>query len=94
MEVQNKITHRGQLYISFKHCQFTFDPELLCKIWYCTAKGNFLLGKVNMELQLDATIPLTEDRYRRKRSAKEHARKPLHTTSQDIVPYVVKNLSL
>jgi hypothetical protein len=26
----------------------------------------------------------------RLRSAKQHARKPLHTTSQDIVPYVVK----
>jgi hypothetical protein len=25
-----------------------------------------------------------------KRSAKQHARKPLYTTSQDIVPYVVK----
>jgi hypothetical protein len=45
------------------------------------------VGKVNMELQLDATITRT-------RSAKQHARKPLHTTSQDLVPYVVKNLSL
>jgi hypothetical protein len=48
-----------------------------------------------MELQLDATITvLLISKIRRKPSAKEHARKPLHTTSQDIVPYVVKNLSL
>jgi hypothetical protein len=63
-----------------------------------------------MELQLDATITILliskisstcfgqtfahlQERLRL-RSAKQHARKPLHNTSQDIVPYVVNNLSL
>jgi hypothetical protein len=50
------------------------------------------IRKVNMELQLDATITvlLISKISSTLSRAKQHARKPLHTTSQDSVPYVVK----
>jgi hypothetical protein len=60
-----------------------------------------IIGKVNIEQQLDATITVfidLQDQLNMFRastgSAKQHARKTCLPHQQDIIPYVVKYLSL